>query len=242
MPAIDELVAMVAAALDRVQAAATRLRGSRRIADELAGEYRGLGSDDRVRDVTAIGAALEEQQARATAAVDHGEAVLARVEALRGGDDASGGGPPPAAPLPPAVVSGPGEPVPPFVLELTDRLPDREPGGRTRLFAYSHDDGVATEFASGRDRTAREGLKPEYACRFVVRDHAEGHVAAVMRRPDGPREVTVVVNNEPCSGPRGCDATLPDVIPEGATINVYVKGNGQTSAYAAYRGTGEGIA
>lgn len=242
MPAIDDFIAAMAAALERLQVIARRLSDARRAADDLAVEYRRLGSEDRVHDTTAIVEALEAQQSQVTVAAEHGKTVLARAEALRGGGDAVGKAGPSESSLRPVVASGTGPPPPLFVLDLADRLPGHEPGGRTRLFAYSHDDGVETEFASGRDRGAREGLKPEYARRFVVRDHAEGHVAAVMRRPDGPKEVTVVINNEPCPGPQGCDATLPHIIPRGTRMNVFLKQNGQVMPYATYEGTGKGIA
>jgi hypothetical protein len=77
----------------------------------------------------------------------------------------------------------------------------REQGDKTQLFAYTDEDGEPIEYVSGRRRDAREGLKPEFARRFVVKDHAEGHVAADMRRPGGPEHVTIVINNTPARPP-----------------------------------------
>lgn len=66
-----------------------------------------------------------------------------------------------------------------------------------------------------------------------------------MRKPDAPREVTLVVNKEPCrDDPYGCDRILRHVIPAGSRLTVYVR-NPHTSdgvtVFKVYEGTGKGI-
>jgi hypothetical protein len=50
------------------------------------------------------------------------------------------------------------------------------------------------------------------------------HVAAIMRRPGAPREMTLYVNNKPCQRRLGCDRTLKYQLPPGATLTVYWPG------------------
>jgi hypothetical protein len=77
-------------------------------------------------------------------------------------------------------------------------------------------------------------------------DHAEAHVAQDMRRPDASRDVTLVVNNEPCvDDPYGCDRLLRHVIPAGSQLTVYVRDPGAPGGvrlFRRYEGTGKGIA
>jgi hypothetical protein len=71
--------------------------------------------------------------------------------------------------------------------------------------------------------------------------HVEGHVAAMMRERGGPREVILVGTREPCPDKFGCDATLRSMLPRGGVLHVYVRdGNGHTTYFDTYVGTGEG--
>jgi hypothetical protein len=67
-----------------------------------------------------------------------------------------------------------------------------------------------------------------------------------MREPDGPREVTLVLNNPPCARGRfGCDNILRDIIPTGSHLRVYVKDTSQVDGlrfHGSYVGTGRAIA
>ncbi|WP_092980554.1 DddA-like double-stranded DNA deaminase toxin [Actinopolyspora lacussalsi] len=70
-------------------------------------------------------------------------------------------------------------------------------------------------------------------------DHAEGHAAAVLRalyRDTGSTEATLYVNNRPCPGEFGCDATLPGQLPAGTRLTVY-----WPTGYQVYTGTAEGM-
>lgn len=62
-------------------------------------------------------------------------------------------------------------------------------------------------------------------------DHVEVKVAAIVRRP-AVRDVTLVINNDPCrKGPLSCSELIPQVLRAGQTITVYWPGGWQT-----YRG------
>ncbi|GAA3598590.1 hypothetical protein GCM10022235_82990 [Kribbella ginsengisoli] len=58
-----------------------------------------------------------------------------------------------------------------------------------------------------------------------------------MRRPGAPREATLYLNNQPCGGPGGCDATLESQLPDGSQLTVYWPGG-----HKVYRGNGKGMA
>ncbi len=40
-------------------------------------------------------------------------------------------------------------------------------------------------------------------------------------RKNGIRSAVVIINNQPCDGPMGCDALVPVVSPPGYTLTVY---------------------
>lgn len=155
----------------------------------------------------------------------------------RGGE--SEGSPPPTGGQRP---TGGLPPIPASVRRAAERIPVWQPRAPTRGLAWLDEDGEPVDFVSGRDRSAREGLCPEYALRVVTTDHVEGKLAARMRQPGGPVNVTTVLNKEPCEGPVGCDATLPHIIPRDATVTVYVKNEAGVRLYGIYHGTGKGIA
>jgi hypothetical protein len=72
--------------------------------------------------------------------------------------------------------------------------------------------------------------------------HVEGHVAAIMRQPNGPSEVSLVITRAPCGEEFGCDATLRKMLPPGSVLTVYVQDeNGVPRHYDTYEGTGEGV-
>jgi hypothetical protein len=119
------------------------------------------------------------------------------------------------------------------------------PGGKRRttiIFAFDDDEGEAVEFTSRRDPTAADGLKSPYKD-LMIMDHAEAHLASAIRSSaGGARRVTAVINNEPCPGPRGCDAVFGDLIPAGTAVTMYVKSPAETRMHSVYQGTGKGIA
>ena len=81
---------------------------------------------------------------------------------------------------------------------------------------------------------------------WTLTDHVEARVAARMREPDGPREVTLVINNLPCDRGRfGCEALLRHIIPDGSRITVYVTDPNHADGvrlHRVYQGTGKAVA
>jgi len=69
----------------------------------------------------------------------------------------------------------------------------------------------------------------------VIGSHVETKVAVHMRQ-EGIRDVTVVINHQPCEGPLGCDTLLPRVLPEGSTLTVY--GTAQDGTHTKHTYTG----
>jgi hypothetical protein len=57
------------------------------------------------------------------------------------------------------------------------------------------------------------------------RTHVEAHAAAYLRLNPGVREATLYVAPlAPCPGPKGCDASLPALLPPEARLTVYGPG------------------
>jgi hypothetical protein len=54
----------------------------------------------------------------------------------------------------------------------------------------------------------------------VTKTHVEGHAAALVQQT-GAQEGALYINNTPCSGPWGCNALLPRMLPEGAWLKVF---------------------
>lgn len=73
-------------------------------------------------------------------------------------------------------------------------------------------------------------------------EHVEGHAAAIMRRPNGPKDAVLVVSAPPCPGPYGCSTILSALLPADSRLSVYVMGaDGRARFWRTYVGTGEGI-
>ncbi|MCD0444278.1 hypothetical protein LO763_11660 [Glycomyces sp. A-F 0318] len=139
----------------------------------------------------------------------------------------------------PSAVT-PSTAIPPLVQRLAQRLPVWDEDEPTLAYAYTDEDGVETEFRSGRDAAAKTGLKPDYANRWIM-DHAEAKTAAAIRAATSDQRVTMVINKEPCQGVKGCDATLPAIIPARSSVTVYLRDGDGVSFYRHYEGNGEGI-
>jgi hypothetical protein len=100
------------------------------------------------------------------------------------------------------------------------------------------------QIRAGRRPAAGVGLKPPVA-QATVMDHVEAHAAAIMRRPGGPTEATLILNQAPCDDPVKplvCERVLPKILPEGARLTVFVSEDEQVRLHKVYVGTGEGIA
>lgn len=77
--------------------------------------------------------------------------------------------------------------------------------------------------------------------RASIMDHVEPHAAAIMRRPEAPRRAILVINNIPCheaGKPLMCEPLLPDLLPVGSTLTVYVSDGNGTQFHKTYTGTG----
>lgn len=126
---------------------------------------------------------------------------------------------------------GPAQRPAPFFQKLMDRLPDRpidsgptsgiltRPDGRGLIHVVSGTKGP------GADATDLKGITSRLS---VAREHAEGHAAAIMRRPGAPKEATLYLNNKPCGFDgerrRGCHQTLEYQLPVGSKLTVYWPG------------------
>ncbi|GAA2275598.1 hypothetical protein GCM10009853_032160 [Glycomyces scopariae] len=236
MPSLDEAAASIRAAIEQARVSMIGIAASASAAVQLRDRLAALGFERKAREIGAVAQELDDSGAYTSTLARTLSAALAVLETLRGGGAGFGRGP--------SSGGGGVPPVPVHARRLAERLSGRAAGDRTRGLAYTHEDGEPVSYVSGRRRDAREGLTAEFASRFVVRDHAEGHLAADMRRPGGPTAVTLVLNNRPCTGSEGCDATVPAIIPAGATMTVYVTDASAEGVghWATYTGTGEGIA
>lgn len=103
-----------------------------------------------------------------------------------------------------------------------DNLPDRKPGEKTQGVLVNGDQ--QTDVISGKDVPASQMSSdvPGMDKRLWTSTHAEAHAAALMRL-ENMNDATLYLNNTPCDGDYGCDATLPYMIPEGSTLTVYYK-------------------
>jgi hypothetical protein len=127
----------------------------------------------------------------------------------------------------------------PFFAWIFQRLPDR-PGnvGPTSGILTRPDGRQLIHVRSGTrgPGAGAPGLGGRTASLDSAREHAEGHAAAIMRRPSMPREMTLYVNKRPCGGRYGCDNTLEWQLPPGAKLTVYWPGG-----YKVYIGDGRGL-
>ncbi|MBP2338727.1 hypothetical protein JOF41_004905 [Saccharothrix coeruleofusca] len=136
----------------------------------------------------------------------------------------------PRQPQPPSVRQPDSGNPPAVPVEQVERLrrelpPPVMPGTGQKTCGYLLGaDGTAQPVVSGRDDDAAEAdrrLRDMGMPRKSARTgDVEIKLAARMVR-DGVRHATVLINNEPCAGPFGCDTLVPILLPEGATITVH---------------------
>lgn len=99
------------------------------------------------------------------------------------------------------------------------------------------------QIRDGNMPAAGKGLKSPSSHASVM-DHVEAQVAAIMRRPGAPKEVLLVINNEPCDRPGRpltCEKILRGILPADARLKVYLSDGHRTHLYGVYIGTGEKI-
>ncbi len=81
----------------------------------------------------------------------------------------------------------------------------------------------------------------------VVYHHVEGHTAALVReraRQGKEPDAVLVISEPPCPGRYGCDRILPEILPRGAQLRVFVVGeDGSVTEHRGrpYVGNGLGV-
>ncbi|GAA0909297.1 hypothetical protein Vau01_105920 [Virgisporangium aurantiacum] len=182
---------------------------------------------------------------RVTTAKQHVEAVIARVGQV--GDEGK--------PTTGAGVPDQGSPVPgpaQWIRDGARRLPPRPGGvGPTHGLAFDTTTGTPLTdqpYRSGHNIASTADLRPLPALKgfpWTLTDHIEARVAQEMRQSGAPRDVSLVLNNEPCTDdPYGCDRMLRHVIPAGSRLTIYVTdpdAPGGARLFRRYDGTGKGI-
>lgn len=163
----------------------------------------------------------------------------------------AGSGIPDATPPTPNVAPANDEKVPDFVTAAAHRLRDRVPHSKTvGLLLDGEGNPLSNEIWSGEDgpgrgapRLRRDGPKP-WAGMTPAKEHVEGHAAAILRQDDAPSGAVLVLTKKPCPGRYGCRQLLPDLLPRGTTLRVYVvaeDGTVELFGKRPYRGNGLGV-
>ncbi|MCH7231835.1 hypothetical protein L0U85_13370 [Glycomyces sp. L485] len=94
MASIDELSSAISANKEAVEQANVGLAASMSSADELSGQFQGLGADDKVAGVEQVKQSMEQAQQALASAAQAVETAQAQAEALRGLQSGAGGGVP----------------------------------------------------------------------------------------------------------------------------------------------------
>lgn len=255
MTGVGEVVAVLAVGLGRVRdtrallarASACFAQAHARLAGTVAGSR-----DARADAATSLLTDAHARLQQADAALSHAvESVTRYVSAIGGhlpavdvGKDVQDGNWSTLAP------SSPGQVVPEFVARVAERLREILPRGAKTVGVLATVDGTTRSrpIWSGEDGPAAgaPGLRRDSPRRWhqnaAATQHVEGHAAAIMRRPDGPRHAVLVVSKRPCPGELGCHRLLPELLPAGATLTVYMAGKDDTlRMWKTYLGTGKGV-
>ncbi len=111
-------------------------------------------------------------------------------------------------------------------LGTIDNLPIWQRGQKTYGFLDTGSEVIPLQ--SGRNGFASRmpDNTPGMRLDMAVRDHVEAHAAAYMRQ-NQVMEAALYINKAPCPGIIGCDRMLPHMLPEGATLDVYIKTAGE---------------
>jgi hypothetical protein len=98
--------------------------------------------------------------------------------------------------------------------------------------------GESQAIVSGKDELYHQAIEVfrEMKSRHIPQRAAdvEMKLAAHMRK-NGIRSATVVINNEPCAGPMGCDELVPVILPQGYRLVVH----GTNGFVRVYEGGGK---
>lgn len=159
-------------------------------------------------------------------------------------------GPAKIASKPATAIAESGLPTPQFAVDAAERLRAQLPRGNkvVGLLFDENGESIGDEIwsgvmgpARGAPGVRRDGPQPWH--RYLsVTTHVEGHAAALLRRPGAPRQVTLVVSKDPCGNDYGCAAVIPDVLPRGARVSVFVANEDRTvKRIVPFIGNGKGL-
>lgn len=248
MASVDEVAAQIRAGVQAAKRALTLLRhasqhlgqATQQIAAATASttDPRPAAAVARLGAAVTKGRELHQQLAGAQRLADE---YLAEITHGSGNDAGAGGaGPQAAAPQANDPYAGGQPPRPAQVDQLGARLPIRESGEPVAGYVIAPN-GSAIQVRSGRNPDNVSDLRPGY--RPLSWKHAEGRAARVIRK-HSVRRADLVINADPCDVPQvGCRDTLPYMLPDGATLTIWVRRNDGTIDYFdTYTGNGRGIA
>jgi hypothetical protein len=224
--ALDDLVASLQQVVAAVDTAIERAQQAVQVAGDAETAAASFGNQRAMAEAADLRSDCEEALAALVEARDRYAELVARAAALRDGGAApaaSGGSAPIAAPT--------REPRPTSDQRLRDLAAELPPpvvprsGKKThgRLVDHADPEHRADPVISGDDALAAKAwamLREQGMARRgppIVKDHAEVKAAVTMveRRT---REATVVINNEVCPGPFGCQYFAERILYEGTTL------------------------
>lgn len=110
----------------------------------------------------------------------------------------------------------------PFQSEIAQRVPEHGGLGRKTSGSADLHNGDVQDVISGAGPSQQLPL-PRPGMHNTIRLHVEAHIAAIMRMDD-ISEATLYINKVPCPSQkrlRGCDDSLPLMLPFGAKLTVY---------------------
>lgn len=261
LPSIDNLLALIRAAIEHVEQVLSGLSRSAEQARDLRNQASTLGIEGTAAQIAAVSDAVEESQARASSIGTRLRGTLAAAQALSGN---GGSAPPPqsggsASPQPPERPWSTNPPVRgfrperphPTCIEQTRRVgwPLNHNGrvsARGRLYDADGRPITGTVQAGAGPATHTTGLREPWASdpRMTTRWHIEGHAAAIMRQHQ-LKESVLYINIPPCGAEDQdewrCDSNIAKIIPPGSTLRVWVARQNGSVSRLVYRGTGEAL-
>ncbi|GAA4525011.1 DddA-like double-stranded DNA deaminase toxin [Amycolatopsis samaneae] len=230
MTDVEELVALVGAALDAMNRAAAALEQARdqvkTVGETWAQAWQGRRSQEAIE---AEGGA-ESVRADTDALAARLRAATADLTSYR--DNLTGSPTPPAAPPGPAT-SRSALPLPTHGTQEPERVkaaraqlpPSVTPntGQKThgRWFAGNSDESISV--TSGQDEQyeqAKAHLATLGIPNVIASSHAETKLAVTMVAK-GLTDVTMTINNMPCRGRWSCDRLIPAILPHGSTMTIH---------------------
>ncbi|GAA4527567.1 DddA-like double-stranded DNA deaminase toxin [Amycolatopsis samaneae] len=235
MADVEELVALVGAALDAMNRAAAALEQARDQAEAVREGWAQAWQGRRVQEAIEAEGGAESVRVDADALAAQLRATMADLAAYR--DSLTGSPTPPATPpgpttshtTPPSPVRGAqASEEPEHVRAARAHLPPpvaKNTGQKTHgRWTSAGRESEPAPIVSGRKDDYYQDTERYLASigmsHYAIAAHVETKLAVHMART-GLDDVTVTINNLPCPGPMGCDTLLPAVLPPGAKLTVY---------------------